>query len=127
MYMIINLELLNSIDNLQMNKDFENKESLINTYIQNFHSLASVSDNEITPESENYSFLVFLLIAWTRQYHKQIKLLCTDQNNFKIVIDKGVQKNALQSFVKLYEELTLTNLYILDDPTNNKWIFIFYF
>ena len=118
---------MNSIDNLQMNKDFENKGSLINTYIGYFHSLESVSDNENAPDYENYSFLVFLLITWVKQYHGQITLHCTGQNHFKIVIDKEVQINALQSFAKLYEELTLTNLYIVDDTSSNKWIIIFYF
>ena len=125
--MIISPELLNSIDNLQMNKDFENKESLVNIYIDNFHSITNLSDDENEPDYENYSFLVFILIAWTKQYDTQITLNCNSKNQFKIVIDKEIQKDALLSFVKLYEKLTFTNLYILDDSSGNNWIINFYF
>ncbi len=112
--------LLGPSNTLNFSTDFECSDSFLSSFIDNFHLPKGAVD---VPDYENYSFLVFLLIALVKQYNSLLTLVCISPVHYKILIDKNLPLKVLDSFLKIIDELTLSSVNIIDNASDNQWVY----
>lgn len=113
-------------NNTEISTDFVskiniNKELNIERFLSEFYESRYSSDIS-HPNYDSYSFLLLLYTKWIKFFHDEINIEVINKNHFKIKLNKGIGKDQLENFCKLFEELTLNRFYILDDDIFNEWI-----
>ena len=70
---------------------------------------------------------MFLLIIWLKEYQEKVSIKYISPIHFKLIIQKSIGKDAITHFLKLFENLTLKRLQIIDNDLNNFWVINLYF
>lgn len=92
---------------------FQTSEDNLNEFIPNYEKI-------------DYSFLLFIILGLTKQYHLQIKFQDLSPAQYRILIKKDVPKSIVALFKRIFDELTLEKIQISEN-SSNEWVFNFSF
>lgn len=116
------------IPQLTENSTKTETEIYLNYFLLNFRQNRNQElFDESIPDTEDYSFLLLLLLIWLKANHDQITLKYISQVHFNLIIQKSIGKDSMSNFLKLFEELTLKRLQIVDNDLEDFWLVNLYF
>ena len=95
-----------------------NLEFFSNLFLQNYNEC---------PDNQNYSFLTLWLILWIKNNTKNIIIEKNDGTNWKLIINKTINKSELEIFSTIFNELTLEKINFVESEVSDYYYVNFQF
>ena len=95
-----------------------NLEFFSNLFLQNYNEC---------PDNQNYSFLTLWLILWIKNNTKNIIIEKNDGTNWKLIINKTINKSELEIFSTIFSELTLEKINFVESEVSDYYYVNFQF